>query len=85
MELLEQVQWRTTKMIKGLEYFTYEKKLKKLGLFSLETSGRGPHQETGTRLFSVVTRGNGKKPTHMKFYLNMMKNFFIVWVTLHVN
>ena len=99
IELLERVQRRATKMIRGLELLSYKDRLRELCLFSLEKRRlrgdvinvykylKGRCQEDGASFFSVVpsnkVTGKGHKPKHRRFWLNMRQHFFVVRVTEH--
>jgi len=96
-QLMERVQRRATRMMRGLEHLSYEERLRDLGLFSLKNRRlrgdlvnackylMGGCQEDGAKLFSLVSRdrrrGNGHKLKHRKVRLNMRKNFFTLRVT----
>uniref|UniRef100_A0A803T8E9 Reverse transcriptase domain-containing protein n=1 Tax=Anolis carolinensis TaxID=28377 RepID=A0A803T8E9_ANOCA len=90
VDKLGSIQWRATKMIKGLENKPYGE----LGMFSLQKRRlrgdriamykyvRGSHREEGTSLFSAALqtrmRNNGFKLQERRFHLNIRKNFLTV-------
>ena len=100
-DLLERLQTRASKMIKGVEHFPREERLSDLSLFSLEKrrfrvdltnvykSLKCGSQRDMANLFSAVsgdrTRRNSHKLEHRKFYTNKQNNFFTVRMTEHGN
>ncbi|KAK4824516.1 LOW QUALITY PROTEIN: hypothetical protein QYF61_016000 [Mycteria americana] len=90
MDLLERVQRRAMKMIRGLEHLSYEARLRELGregcykgdLIAAFQYLKGAYKEAGEGLFTRArsdrTGGNGFKLKEGRFRLAIRKNFSLV-------
>ncbi|KFQ48286.1 hypothetical protein N334_10218, partial [Pelecanus crispus] len=99
MDLLERVQRRAMKILRGMEHLSYEARLRELGLFSLEKRRiqgdlivtfqylKGAYKKDGDRFYSRAccnrTRGNDFKLKEGRFRLDIRKKFFTMRVVRH--
>jgi len=99
VDLLEWVQRRMTKMIRGLEHLSCEDRLRELGLFSLEKRRlqrdlivafqylKRSYTKAVEGLFTMTcsdrTTGNGFKLKEGRFRLAIRKKFFTLRVVRH--
>jgi len=99
MDLLEEVQRRAAKIIRGLEHLTYKDRLRELGLFSLEKRRlqgdlmtalqhlKGAYKKDGDSFFTNACcdrkSSNDFKLREGRFRLHIRKKFFTLRVVKH--
>jgi len=101
MDILDRIQSRASKIVRGLDHLSYEERLTELGLFSLEKSRlqgdlvaafqylKGAYRKAGeglfTRAYSDRAMGNGFKLKEGTFMLDRRKKFLMIWVMRYQN